>query len=130
MLTRNTLGKQYKLNSPASREQLEEAEKQIAIPTQYKNFLTISNGLYTGEMLVLLGAEDLYTRNHNYEVQKCIPGYTMIGDDSGGIAILMDEEGRIYENDMGVMNHEFMQTSAASLEDLLINLKGKTISER
>lgn len=55
----------------------------------------------------------------------------MIGDDGGGTAILIkDDDLRIYEVAMGVMDEESMRLSANSLEDLLINHHGKPLVER
>jgi hypothetical protein len=80
--------------------------------------------------LALHEIEILPERNIEYEVKKYIPGYFMIGDDSGGQAILIDAAGEIFEVGMGVMNSKFMKRSADSLSDLLINLKGLTLGER
>lgn len=54
----------------------------------------------------------------------------MIGDDSGGQAILIDRSGALYEVGMGVMNADWLEPSAASLADLLISHAGRTLSER
>lgn len=59
-------------------------------------------------------------RNLDYEVPEYLPGYFMIGDDGGGIAILINtRDKRIYEADMGVMDERFAELSANSLEELL-----------
>lgn len=54
----------------------------------------------------------------------------MIGDNSGGQAILIDRSGVLYEVGMGVMNADWLEPSAASLADLLISHAGRTLSER
>lgn len=80
---------------------------------------------------MLLEVEDLAQRNFDYEVPEYLPSYIMIGDDSGGGAILMkDGEDTVYEVDMGIMDETAMDKSADSLRSLLIDLEGKTLRER
>lgn len=53
----------------------------------------------------------------------------MIGDDSGGTAILMKRGDRkIYEVDMGAMD-DSLRVSAQSLEQLLIEFRGQTLGQ-
>lgn len=54
----------------------------------------------------------------------------MIGDDNGGQAILINEAGEVFEVAMGVMDIAFVEQSAKSIADLLINYQGKTLNER
>ncbi|GIU51863.1 hypothetical protein TUM4438_42950 [Shewanella sairae] len=57
--------------------------------------------------------------------------FVMIGDNSGGIAVLMNENDiSVYEVDMGAMDKESMEKSADSLSQLLIEYKGKTLDYR
>ncbi len=80
--------------------------------------------------LALHEIEILPERNFEYEVQKYLPGYFMIGDDGGGQAILINSSEEVFEVGMGVMNPKFLERSADSLTDLLVNLKGLTLGER
>jgi hypothetical protein len=101
------------------------------LPDDYARFLTLSNGLYSGDRLVLLELEDLAGRNQDYEIQRWLPGHVMIGDDSGGTAILMAETGaEIFESGMGDLDPAGLRVSAPSLEALLIDLSGKTLDQR
>ncbi|WP_148654121.1 hypothetical protein [Burkholderia plantarii] len=43
-------------------------------------------------------------QNKECEVQKYLPGFFMMGDDSGGQAILINQAGEVCEVGMGVMN--------------------------
>ncbi|WP_180996026.1 SMI1/KNR4 family protein [Tabrizicola aquatica] len=56
--------KLFALNVPATTDSVREAETQLAmpLPQDYKEFLSISNGLTTNR-LVLLEAEDIASRN-------------------------------------------------------------------
>ena len=69
-------------------------------------------------------------RNADYEVEECLPGFFMIGDDSGGQAILINRQGEIFEVGMGSMSKEDIKKIANSIEDLLITHEGKTLNER
>lgn len=101
------------------------------LPDAYARFLTLSNGLYSGDQLVLIELEDLAARNQDYEIQHWLPGHVMIGDDSGGTAILMrDGDPTIFESGMGDLDPAGLRVSAPSLEALLIDLGGKTLGQR
>jgi len=39
-----------------------------------------------------LEAEDIQQRNIDYEVKEYLPNFLMIGDNGGGVAILMDNK--------------------------------------
>ncbi|GIU52064.1 hypothetical protein TUM4438_43770 [Shewanella sairae] len=72
----NSLKKLYKLNKGMDITLLEEINNKCKfnIPLPYLEFLQISNGLYTGDELVLLEIEDIEARNDDYEVQVYLPG--------------------------------------------------------
>lgn len=120
------------LHPPAAEAAIDAAEdaSTIPFPPDYRALLRITNGLHSNGCLALYSAEDLATRNHDYEVPTCLPDYLMIGDDSGGQAILIDRSGVLYEVGMGVMDADWLEPSAASLADLLITHAGRTLSER
>lgn len=123
----------FKLNPPVKLNSLNVETREFisTIPQDYFDFLKLSNGLYTGDRLVLIEAEDLKQRNKDYEVQEYLPGYLMIGDDSGGTAVLIKEDDqKIFEVGMGAMDNENLNLSAISLKELLIDFKGKTIDQR
>jgi len=126
------LEKKFSLNPPASIDSIHEAQKNISLrlPEDYKNFLLICNGLHSSGNLAIHEIEDMPARNADYEVEDYLPGYFMIGDDSGGQAILINEAGEIFEVGMGVMDLKFAEKSANSLEELLIRYGGKTLNER
>lgn len=66
-----------------------------ALPGDYVEFLRISDGLQSPGNLNILEADGVVARNQDYEVQQYLPGYFMIGDDGGGIAILIRRLPRI-----------------------------------
>ena len=134
MLTRanHTANPHFTLHPPATDAAINAAEdaSSILFPPEYRALLRLTNGLYSDGCLVLYAAEDLATRNQDYEVPTYLPDYLMIGDDSGGQAILIDRSGALYEVGMGVMDADWLEPSAASLADLLITHAGRTLSER
>lgn len=133
MIDLEYLQKNYNINPPATDSEISqaEAEMQKKIPPSYVYLLKISNGLASSGDLMLHEAADIVQRNIDYQVPVYMPEYTMIGDDSGGSAILMkDGDEAVYEVDMGVMDEIDLRKSAASLEQLLVDFKGKTLAER
>lgn len=132
-MNRDTLAQLYSLHDPATPESIKAAEAEYGrkLHPDYVSFLNLSNGLTTAGNLVLLEVEDITQRNEDYEVGTYLPDYLMIGDDSGGVAILLKYGERVvYEVDMGVMDEEELQASAVSLEQLLLEYTGQTIGER
>lgn len=132
MLSEDYLREHYSLNPAASPEQVQRAQAQsnVNFPDDYVALLLISNGLSSDGCLALHNIDALPQRNAEYEVADYLPGYFMIGDDSGGQAILMNEKGEIFEVGMGVMSRDFLEKSADSLTDLLITQHGLTLVER
>ncbi|MEN2474773.1 SMI1/KNR4 family protein [Burkholderia sp. GS2Y] len=132
MLNKADLSQHFELRIPATPSQIHisEAKAGLYFPKEYVDFLLITNGLNSTGCLALHEIEILPERNAEYEVQKYLPGYFMIGDDSGGQAILINAAGEVFEVGMGVMNPKFLEKSANSLTDLLVNLKGLTLGER
>ena len=132
MLEKNILEKMFNLNPPIDENSINNIQKDIdiIIPNEYKEFLLICNGLNFNGNLALHELEDMPQRNLDYGVQESLPDYFMIGDDSGGRAILINKGGVIFEVGMGDMSLEGLEKSAESIEDLLINHEGKTLNER
>lgn len=132
MFLKSILSKSYQLNPPASPELISDIQSRVSIrfPAEYTELLLVCNGLSSSGNLALHEIEELPSRNLNYEVQVYLPGYFMIGDDSGGQAILMNDDGELFEVGMGLMTHEGLEKSANSLVQLLIHFEGKTLNER
>lgn len=132
MLDKKPLMARFALNPPAQRQDIADLQSRMSLvlPQAYVDFLQVCNGLTSSGGLVLHEIDALPARNQDYEVPEYLAGYFMIGDDSGGQAILIDAEGRIFEVGMGVMDARFLEQSADSLEDLLVNKQGLTLGER
>lgn len=132
MLSKEYLDKHFSLNPPATLNQVKlvQSTVEMIFPSEYVDFLLLCNGLNSFGCLALHEIEVLPERNEVYEVEKYLPNYFMIGDDSGGQAILINSAGEVFEVGMGVMNPNFLERSAVSLTDLLVNLKGLTLGER
>lgn len=116
------LDKGFELNEPASISVIQEIMKEnsFIIPDSYVEFLLISNGLYA-ENFVLLEVEEIFQRNQDYEINICLPGYIMIGDNNGGVAILVElKTGNIYANGLGSLLSEDLRFQSNSLEEFLL----------
>ena len=131
MLNKAYLGQHFELRIPATPSQINVAEAKVGLsfPKECVDFLSIANGLNSTGCLALHEIEIFPERSVEYEVQKYLPGYFMIGDDGGGQAIMINSVGEVFEVGMGVMNPNYLERSADSLTDLLVNLKGLTLGE-
>lgn len=133
MLTRANLVPLFSLNPGVTLAAIRAAEAAsgLRLPADHVALLQMTNGLTASGRLALLELEAIGPRNADYEVQFYLPGYVMIGDDGGGTAILMKQDGTaVFEVGMGTMDEETMALSAASLAELLIDLQGRTLAER
>ncbi|SAI69926.1 SMI1 / KNR4 family [Bordetella ansorpii] len=132
MLDGDTLASRFTLNSPAQRQDIADIQSRISfvLPRAYVDFLSICNGVRASGGLALHEIGALLGRNEDYDVPVLLPDHFMIGDDSGGQAILIDRAGRLFEVGMSVMSPDGLELSADSLEDLLIDKQGLTLSER
>ena len=132
MLNEQYLREHYDVHPPASAElvQLAQSHSTVLFPPDYVALLLLSNGLSSDGCLALHDINTLPQRNTDYEVAEYLPGYFMIGDDCGGQAIVINKKGEVFEVGMGVMSLDFLEKSAESLTDLLINHQGLTLGER
>ena len=124
-MNRHELETLYTLNDPATSQAIKmlPSEWHILYPS-YLQFLELSNGLF-GDEITLLEAEDIQQRNIDYEVKEYLPNFLMIGDNGGGVAILMDNKNQnIFAVGMGVMSEDSLEKISSSLEDFLLVKKG------
>lgn len=114
----------YTLNDPATSQAIKMLHWSHSSYSSYIQFLELSNGLF-GDEITLLEAEDIQQRNIDYEVQEYLPTFLMIGDNGGGIAILMDnKEQNIFAVGLGVMSEDSLEKISSSLEEFLLVKKG------
>lgn len=131
MVSRHSMSERFILCPPASAAVIEQEEREYGgpLPREYTELLLISDGTHTEGNLSIFGAQGVVRRNTDYEVQTYLPGYFMIGDDGGGLAILLNlQDRRIYEVDMGAMDEASMEYSADTL-NALVRL-GTSLRER
>ena len=117
------LDKGFDLNKPTDIGAIQNIMKKynFTIPPSYVDFLLISNGLYA-EHFILLELEEIFQRNKDYEIDLYLPEYIMIGDDNGGVAILMEfKTGNISTNGLGSLLPEDLKFQSKSLEEFLLN---------
>ena len=115
----------YTLNDPATSQAIKMLPPEWhSLYPSYLQFLELSNGLF-GDEITLLEAEDIQQRNIDYEVKEYLPNFLMIGDNGGGVAILMDNKNQnIFAVGMGVMSEDSLEKISSSLEDFLLVKKG------
>jgi hypothetical protein len=92
MLSRDRLATVARLENACTEEELRDAESALGLPfpPTYAELLRLSNGLYAlNDRVILYAARELQERNSTYEVDEYAPGWLMIGDDSGGRAVLL-----------------------------------------
>ena len=124
-MNRHELEALYTLNNPVTSQAIKmlPLEWHMLYPS-YLQFLELSNGLF-GDEITLLEAEDIQQRNIDYEVKEYLPNFLMIGDNGGGVAILMDNKNQnIFAVGMGVMSEDSLEKISSSLEDFLLVKKG------
>ncbi|NML41839.1 hypothetical protein HHL17_31940 [Chitinophaga sp. G-6-1-13] len=64
----------------------------ITLPGAYARFLEteqLQESRLVTDLVNLYGTDDLVTRNEDYQVQRYLPGYLSIADDSGGRGIFL-----------------------------------------
>ncbi|WP_343743761.1 hypothetical protein [Chitinophaga sp.] len=65
----------------------------IPLPGAYARFLEteqLRESRLVTDLVNLYGTNDIVTRNQDYEVQRYLPGYLSIADDSGGCGIFLN----------------------------------------
>ncbi len=76
------------------------------LPKSYKAFMQEIGGGNFGDTL-LYSIEDLVERNECYETKEYAPGWLTIGDDGGGLAIIIsfsEYDPQVFTVDHGIMD--------------------------
>ncbi|MDP1564312.1 MAG: SMI1/KNR4 family protein [Pirellulaceae bacterium] len=90
------------------------------LPSDFRSFLLVSDGMSIGGGTLVYGSNDLVERNETLEVGDYTPGYVAIGDSGEGSVFLMKLESTdpaVYAVDTGVMDVNFMIPVGCSIED-------------
>jgi hypothetical protein len=101
-----------------------EAEIKLSFPSFYIDFLLkeqlIQSKLFS-ELTLLYGITDLKERHLSSEVDKYLPGYLIIGDDSGDYGFFINckntSDTNIYVTGLGDMDEASLEILADSFED-------------
>ena len=86
----------------------------------YRNFLgTTADSESVGDFVLLYGQSMIDERNQTYELEQYLPGWFTIGDDSGGIALLMKLDGTdgVYQCGHGAIGSLEPQLVATSFRE-------------
>lgn len=93
-----------------------------ALPDDYRDLMTITNGFTFPNGLVIYPTDDVFERNMTFEVPDYAPGYLSIGDDSGGQSILIPYQGDgVFLIDQGSMDPNYFEKLDSSLAGWLAN---------
>jgi hypothetical protein len=89
------------------------------LPSTIIDVLAQQQGIPRDDGLLLYGLDDVEERNATFEVADYLPGYLLIGDDSGGRGILValtSTAHPVYACGLGAMNEEDVVPLADSLQ--------------
>ena len=78
-------------------------------------FLAWQTGEPRDDGLTIYAPDQIVERNQTYGVAQYLPGHLMIGDDSGGRGVLLDDSGAVWICDMGAFDEECREPLAAHL---------------
>lgn len=98
----------------------------VVLPGAYRHFL-LQEQLTTdriGNLLLLYGTNSLLERNTTYAVQKYLPAYISIGDDSGGQAICLhcsSNDEKVYITGYGALDTGSMAVLSNNFTDWIQN---------
>ena len=69
-----------------------ESRYKMVIPVSYKEFLQNENGISFNGGTILYSLDELKQMNDHLQIQEYQPNYLAIGDDGGGLVLLMRQE--------------------------------------
>lgn len=87
-----------------SEEEIDKALKGIDLPQCYLKLIKKVNGFIDEKGIKIYSANEIKERNQTFEVDKYLPGYVAIGDDSGGNLLIMkacSSAKKVYISDSG-----------------------------
>ncbi|WP_254636634.1 SMI1/KNR4 family protein, partial [Acinetobacter oleivorans] len=86
------------------------------LPDIYFQLLEFSDGILFESGVVIYSSNEVFERNQTFEVQKYAGDYLAIGDDSGGMSILIPFRGEgVFVVDQGSMDPNDMSKISDSL---------------
>lgn len=89
----------------------------VTLPDGYVSLLMETNGFALNNGVTVYPAEDVLERNETFEVREYAPGFLAIGDDSGGLSILVDlATQEVFSVDQGSMDPDDMEHLADSIQ--------------
>ncbi len=87
------------------------------LPEPYRSFLaaTAESFLAANDRTLVYGRDAVVERNDTYQSQAYCPGHLMVGDDSGGAALVLSlADGRVHSVGMGAMTPDCFEPVAPS----------------
>lgn len=84
------------------------------LPEPYRSFLTATpDEFLAGDRTLVYGRDSVVERNETYQSREYCPGYLMVGDDSGGSAVVLSlTGGTVHRVGMGAMTEEWFESVA------------------
>lgn len=110
------------LNNGASSDELAALQLKFddVFPKDYVLLLKDSNGFMLDNGISIYSTDDLFERNKTLEVQEYAPGYIAIGDDSGGLSIMVSlTTNEVFSVEQSSMDPDDMEKLANTVTDWL-----------
>lgn len=108
------------INPGASPQALDELERKVGVdmPIGLGELLLKANGLGLENGILIYASNEILERNETYQVEKYMPGFISIGDDSGGRAIMLSRTlPEVFLVGYGCLDTDEMKTIANSLSE-------------
>ncbi|WP_086929577.1 SMI1/KNR4 family protein [Agarilytica rhodophyticola] len=124
MINLNTLSSIKIFGIGVSDSTIIEIEERLSLklPSEYIKLLKQADGFFLDNGITVYSSKDICERNETFEVQDYAPGHLAIGDDSGGLSILINlENEKIFSVDQGSMDVDDMTLIGNSLSNWLLN---------
>lgn len=78
------------LGSPAKASDIEQIIATVGpVPSELETLWSLADGFMLNNGIKVYSLSEIIERNRTFEVDEYAPGYLMIADDSGGLAILV-----------------------------------------
>lgn len=87
------------------------------LPEPYRSFLAgiVEDFLAGNDRTLVYGRDSVLERNETFEAKRYCPGHLAVGDDSGGVALVLSlDDGRVHSVGMGSMTPDEFKPVALS----------------
>jgi hypothetical protein len=114
----------FSINTAITSTEIHLLEEQLGftLPKDYVFLLKEANGFMLKNGVTIYSSTDVFERNETFEVQKYAPNFLAIGDDSGGLSILINlTNNNVVSVDQGSMDPDDMKILCNSISEWILN---------